>query len=103
MLDEHTLWENRNNITFIEINKNYSDEKILQAIKIGLIFHGIGFVDLTQAVSNATCRNYYKELGVLKIHPDKTSSKQLIIDYLYYLKSKLGSAERVGDINIQYI
>lgn len=103
MLDEKTLWNNRNDITFIEVNKNYSDEKTLQALKIGLIFHGIGFVDLTQAISNATCKTYHKELGVLKIHPNKSSSRQLLMDYLYYLKKKIGSTDRVGDISIQYI
>lgn len=103
MLDEHTLWENRNNITFLEINKNYSDEKVLQAIKIGLVFHGIGFVDLTQAISNVTTKNYNHKLGVLKIHPDKTSSKQLLIDYLYYIKKKVKSTDRVGDIMYQYV
>lgn len=103
MLDHQFIWDNRNKLLFVEVQKILNKDNQSYRAKIGLLSQDLGFIDLTQSIATVTKRNFYKDTGTINILPSKTNANVLITDYLSYVKTKLNSTDRIGLINIHSI
>lgn len=102
MLTEHFLWENRNDLTFICLNKNIrgkSSDPTHENYVIGIPTPDFGFINLTQQIANETSHKYYPT-GTVRINPTKQTVKEFVSKYLLEIKNKRKLSGGLGNIKI---
>lgn len=103
MLNHQYIWDNRNKLIFLEVQKVFNKDSQSYRAKIGLLSEELGFIDLTQTIAVTTKRNYYAESGTINILPSKINAHTLVLEYLAKLKTKLNITDSIGSIILHSI